>query len=63
VHGLDLAEPQDDATLSAPRAVLLDWKVLFFRDQNSTTEQHVALAGQLQRSAGSPIPRWSRFSG
>ncbi|HEY2660116.1 MAG TPA: TauD/TfdA family dioxygenase [Caulobacteraceae bacterium] len=46
VHGLDLSEPQDDAVLSALRAALLDWKVLFFRDQDITTEQHLAFAAR-----------------
>ena len=45
VHGVDLAKPQDAATLKALRAALLDWKVLFFRDQDITTDQHLAFAG------------------
>jgi len=44
VSGLDLTEPLDGATLAALRAALLDWKVLFFRDQDITTEEHLAFA-------------------
>ena len=44
VSGVDLAQPlKPDAILSI-RAALLDWKVLFFRDQDITTEQHIAFA-------------------
>ncbi len=44
VAGVDLAAPMDGASLSALRGALLDWKVLFFRDQEITTEQHLAFA-------------------
>jgi taurine dioxygenase len=44
VAGVDLAEPLDAATVAALRQALLDWKVLFFRDQPITTEQHLAFA-------------------
>jgi taurine dioxygenase len=42
VQGVDLSQPLDAPTRSALRAALLDWKVLFFRDQDITTEQHFA---------------------
>lgn len=42
VSGIDLAKEQDDATIAEIRRALLDWKVLFFRDQDITTEQHLA---------------------
>ncbi len=45
IAGIDLREPLDAATLRDMRAALLDWKVLFFRDQDITTEQHLAFAG------------------
>ncbi len=45
IQGLDLRQPQTPETLAALRAALLDWKVLFFRDQDITTEQHLAFAG------------------
>ena len=44
IHGVDLRLPLDAQTLSEVRAALLDWKVLFFRDQDITTEQHLAFA-------------------
>jgi taurine dioxygenase len=44
VSGVDLAEPVDAATVAAIRQGLLDWKVLFFRDQPITTDQHLAFA-------------------
>jgi taurine dioxygenase len=44
VSGIDLAQPLEAGTLGALRQALLDWKVLFFRDQDITTEQHIAFA-------------------
>ena len=44
IHGIDLRQPLDAVTLSEVRAALLDWKVLFFRDQDITTGQHLAFA-------------------
>jgi taurine dioxygenase len=44
VEGVDLTRPLDARTVSALRRALLDWKVLFFRDQDITTEQHLAFA-------------------
>ena len=42
IHGVDLSEPMDDSTISAIRAALLRWKVVFFRDQELTRDEHVA---------------------
>jgi taurine dioxygenase len=44
VSGVDLSEPIDAAARGALRQALLDWKVLFFRDQDISTEQHLAFA-------------------
>jgi taurine dioxygenase len=44
LHGLDLAQPLSPSTLEAIRAALLEWKVLFLRDQHITTEQHLDFA-------------------
>jgi taurine dioxygenase len=44
VGGIDLREAIDAAMKDELRAALLDWKVLFFRDQDITTEQHLAFA-------------------
>jgi taurine dioxygenase len=46
VAGIDLSGPTPAAELAALRAALLDFKVLFFRDQDITTEQHLAFARQ-----------------
>ena len=40
VHGIDLSQPIDDATLAQLRAASAEWKVLVFRDQKLTREQH-----------------------
>lgn len=44
IHGIDLAQPLSPAVKTGLRAALLDRKVLFFRDQDITTEQHLAFA-------------------
>ena len=44
IPGVDLSRPVPDDMISAIRHALLDWKVLFFRDQDITTEQHLAFA-------------------
>lgn len=44
VSGVDLTEPLDLDVLAELRAGLLQWKVLFFRDQEVTTEEHLAFA-------------------
>ncbi len=44
VEGVDLTHPLAAATVKALRQALLDWKVLFFRDQDITTDQHLAFA-------------------
>jgi taurine dioxygenase len=42
IRGLDLRQALDDAAIAALRRALLDWKVVFLRDQRITTEQHLA---------------------
>ena len=44
ISGIDLREEQDDATIAEIRAALLAHKVVFFRDQFITPEQHIAFA-------------------
>src|SRR3954463_14718381 len=44
LHGVDLAGRLDDDTIAEIRAALCAYKVIFFRDQAITTEQHVAFA-------------------
>ena len=42
IRGADLALPLDDAAVAAIHDTLMDRKVIFFRDQNITPEQHLA---------------------
>jgi taurine dioxygenase len=44
IGNIDLSRPLDAATKQALRDLLLEWKVIFFRDQAITTEQHLAFA-------------------
>jgi taurine dioxygenase len=44
VSGIDLRDEQSDETIATLRAALVQWKVLFFREQNITTEQHLSFA-------------------
>jgi taurine dioxygenase len=41
VRGIDLGVPPDDSTRAELDKAFIDHKVLFFRDQHITTEQHV----------------------
>lgn len=57
VSGIDLAKPLTDVGKAALYQALLDWKVLFFRDQDITTEQHLAFArcfGELEQHPFAP---------
>jgi alpha-ketoglutarate-dependent taurine dioxygenase len=42
IHGVDLTRPLDAETVAEIRASLLRWRVVFFRDQHITQDQHVA---------------------
>ncbi|MCW1383552.1 TauD/TfdA family dioxygenase [Novosphingobium sp. KCTC 2891] len=46
VSGIDISKPITDAQREAIRAAVLKYKVIFFRDQPLTNEQHAAFAGQ-----------------
>ena len=51
IEGVSLAEPVDDELFAELNRALLEWKVLFFRGQDITGEQHTAFArhwGQLE---------------
>ncbi len=44
IVGIDLREALNEEVIAELRQALLDWKVLFFRDQDLTTEQHLDFA-------------------
>ena len=44
ISGIDLSKPMTAGLLAALRQALLDWKVIFFRDQDISTEEHLAFA-------------------
>jgi taurine dioxygenase len=44
VSEIDLSKPLDDNQIGEVRQALLDYKVVFFRDQDITTEQHLSFA-------------------
>ncbi|MGE0878542.1 MAG: TauD/TfdA dioxygenase family protein [Acidimicrobiia bacterium] len=46
IIGLDLSRPLGAGLRSELNRALLDWKVIFFRDQHLTAEQHIAFAEQ-----------------
>ena len=52
VIGVDLREPLDTETVAFIRRTLLQWKVVFFRDQHISRDQHRALA----QCFGTPTP-------
>jgi taurine dioxygenase len=51
IHGVDLSRDLDDAVVAAIRRVWLDHLVIFFRDQDLTPAQFLALAGRF----GQPV--------
>jgi taurine dioxygenase len=46
IHGIDLAEPCDQGTWAEIGKAFTEHKVLFFREQHITTEEHVAWCRQ-----------------
>ena len=50
VQGIDLREDVNDETIAMLRHALLEHKVLFFRDQHITTEQHLAFGAAIRRT-------------
>jgi taurine dioxygenase len=46
IHGVDLAKRLDERTTGEIRSALLEFGVIFFRDQKLTPEEHIALAEQ-----------------
>ena len=57
LHGIDLSEPLDDALVADVRAALLKYKVIFFRGQTITRQQHADFArcfGELEIHPATP---------
>ncbi len=52
IVGVDLSQPLDPEVVAEIRATLVKWKVIFFRDQQLTQEQHLAFGRQF----GEPTP-------
>ena len=44
IDGVSLAEPIDEEAFGEVHSALLEYKVIFFRDQDITPEQHIAFA-------------------
>lgn len=56
IHGVDLTQPLDAQRVAEIRAALLRWKVVFFRKQYLTHEQHVAFSQQFgELTVGHPV--------
>jgi alpha-ketoglutarate-dependent sulfate ester dioxygenase len=56
IHGVDLTRPLSDAQIKAIRQALLRWRVVFFRDQFLSHEQHVAFSAQFgELTVGHPV--------
>ena len=63
VHGVDLRERLSDDTIARLRQGLLDHKVLFFREQHITTEQHLEFGrrfGELEVHPVTPLDQEHR---
>jgi taurine dioxygenase len=57
LHAIDLASTQDDETIADIRQALLRYKVIFFRDQRISRDQHIAFArrfGELEIHPATP---------
>ncbi len=46
IEGVDLADPVDDELFHELNRALLEWKVIFFRDQDITSQQQAAFASR-----------------
>ena len=44
IHGVDLTKPFSAAVFEDLHQALMDYKVIFFRDQDLTPEQHIAFS-------------------
>ena len=55
IGNIDLREPLTDDLRDTLYQALLDWKVIFFRDQDINRDQHLAFAGAFGALEAHPI--------
>jgi alpha-ketoglutarate-dependent sulfate ester dioxygenase len=56
ISGVDLARPLSSEQIAAIRTALLEWRVVFFREQFLSHEQHVAFSAQFgELTVGHPV--------
>jgi alpha-ketoglutarate-dependent taurine dioxygenase len=55
IYGVDLSRPLDQEPIGAIRAALLQWKVVFFRDQSLDDAQHLAFGRQFGEVIADPV--------
>ena len=56
ISGVDLRQPLSAAEVHTIRSALLQWKVIFFREQHLSHEQHVAFSSQFgELTIGHPV--------
>ena len=56
IHGVDLTQKLDSHQVAQIRDALLKWRVVFFREQFLTHEQHVAFSAQFgELTLGHPV--------
>ena len=56
ISGVDLRQPLSAAEVHTIRSALLQWKVVFFREQHLSHEQHVAFSSQFgELTIGHPV--------
>lgn len=63
LHGVDLTGPLDDDLIASIRAALLKYKVIFFRGQEISREQHISFAekfGELEIHPATPKDQENR---
>jgi taurine dioxygenase len=57
ISGLDLSQPMDEATFAALEAALIEYKIIYMRDQHITADRHVEIGqmfGELEHNPFRP---------
>ena len=57
IHGVDISKPISDLTRDRIKAAILEYKVVFFRDQNLNNDTHAAFAERFGKLYTHPSPR------